>query len=179
MNSAAKQQAETLLRQLCLGTQIVGVRWRAFAFTIVLERSTPDTPSPRGVPGPPERRDTTITAQEVDLVVESRWTVFPARPEHFPKREEELPDLALEERVSTLARLAGQDIVDVALGEQEPHLILTFASGSVLFLNGRHDKFECWNLGTIGAAAGSEWLIVTVPGGDLAIFAPQTISSVE
>jgi hypothetical protein len=159
MDADDKSQAESALRELCLGKQIVGVRWYAFNFFIEIESVNTQLPHAWNI--------------ALLLTVESRWTVFPAWPVHLPEREQDLPNSSLEERVVTLARLAGQDIVGVRLGDDYPHLILTFDSGSVFFLNGYHDSYECWNLSSVGAPDNNDWLIVAVPGGEVAIFAPR------
>jgi len=70
--------------------------------------------------------------------------------------------MSLEERVAALARLAGQKIVSVMLGEKLPHLIVAFESGSVFFLNGYTPLYECWTLSTVGRDQGNGWQIVSV-----------------
>jgi len=159
MDTRDKRLGEAALRYLCRGTQVVGVRWYAFNFFIEI---SPVNAQPQGV-----------AKSDLMLTVESRWTVFPTRPDHFPVAAGDLPELSLEERVAALARLAGQDIVDVALGDHHPHLVLTFESGSVFFLNGFDEDYECWNLATIDELDDYKWLIVAVPGGAIGIFIPQ------
>jgi hypothetical protein len=88
----------------------------------------------------------------------------------LPSTETDLPDLTLEER---LALLAGQEIVEASLGEDAPHLILTFDSGRVFFLNGARMNYECWNLGTVTQEEEKKWLIVAIPGNDIALFPPS------
>jgi hypothetical protein len=78
----------------------------------------------------------------------------------------------LEQQVAALARLAGQRIVEVVLGDRSPHLMLSFESDMVLFVNGHHDAFECWNLST-DLPAPHKWLIVTTSGDGIALFPPQ------
>lgn len=160
MDIEDKRQAESILHDLCLGKQVVGARWYASNFFIEIETVSLN---PRQA-----------LNDDLLLTVESRWTVFPTRPDHFPEREEELPNLSLEQRVVALARLAGQEIVSVAMGDDHPHLILTFDSGSIFFLNGRHDSYECWNLSTVAAPDSHDWLIVAAPGSEVAVFAPKS-----
>ncbi len=162
MDMRDKRLGEAALLYLCRGTQVVGVRWYAFNFFIALEPVNP--PQQEAAPG------------ALLLTVESRWTVYPMWPDHLPTREEDLPELSLEERVVALTRLAGQDIVSAALGDHHPHLILTFESGSVFFLNGYHEAYECWNLTTVDDLEGDKWSIVAMPGGDIALFIPKDFS---
>lgn len=158
MNADDKRKAEVILNSQCVGSEIVGVRWYAHNFFIEIE-SVPTL--------------SISTHPDLLLTVESRWTVFPARPERVPEREDDLPDVPLEERVAMLARLAGQKIVSAVLGDEHPHLLLTFESGAVFFLNGYHEEYESWNLGTVRAAGGREWLIVALASSRIAVWAPQ------
>jgi hypothetical protein len=169
MDARDKSLGEAALRFLCRGTQIVGARWYAGNFFIEIEpvRRSPLMQSQGAPPG------------DLLLTVESRWTVYPRRPDHLPRREEELPALSLEERLIALARLADQDIVDASLGDHNPHLILTFASGSVFFLNGYDEAYECWNLAMVDDLEGFRWSIVAVPGGDIALFIPKDFSRLQ
>ena len=162
MYSIREPQAEALLRRLCLGVEIIGVRWFAGNVTVILSRVAQES-------DPPADR---IAFDELLLTVESRWCVFPSRPERLPDSEEELPAPSLEERVAALACLTGQPIVDATLGAQCPHLVLTFASGSIFFLNGHHERYETWNLSTVGAPSGQDCLIVAVPGDEVAFTDP-------
>jgi hypothetical protein len=164
MNAREKRRTEAVLCTLCIGLQIVGARWFASSFSIALETVNPH----------PHRE-----RYDLCLTVESHWTVFPTRPERFPASEAELPDMSLEERLVALARLAGQDIVEVSLGDEAPHLILTFDAGSVFFLNGAHESYECWNIATATEEVDKNWLIVAVPGGQIALFAPRGVVLLE
>ena len=64
-----------------------------------------------------------VSDDELGREIAGGWTVYPRKPDHLPRREEELPALSLEERLIALARLADQDIVDASLGDHDPHLI--------------------------------------------------------
>ena len=158
MDTTDKRLGEAALRHLCLGTQIVGVRWYAFNFFIEIESV---------IVRPP-----VVNMRALLLTVESRWTVFPTAPDRFPDAESDLPEPPLDERAAMLARLAGQEIVAVALGDRHPHLIVTFESGSVFFLNGFHERYECWHLDTVEDLDGFDWTIVAVPGSAIGLFIP-------
>ncbi len=158
MKDRDKRMGEVALRYLCRGMQVTGVCWYPSNFSIAMETVNPQLPG--------------VAAADLVLTIESRWTVFPTRPDHFPEAGN-MPEPSLEERVTMLARLAGQDIVDATFGDQHPHLILTFESGNVFFLNGYHDDYECWNLATVDDLDGYKWLIVAVPGSAVGLFIPN------
>jgi len=159
MNERDKKLGDAALRQLCLGTQIVGVRWVDHSFFIDMEYGL-------------DMLNQGVADHNLRLTVESRWTVFPTTPDWFPDAEEDLPTLSLEERLAMLARLADQKIVEATLGDRHPHLILTFEAGSVFFLNGFHEQYECWNLATLDAVDDYDWLLVAVPGSAIGLFIP-------
>jgi hypothetical protein len=159
LNKRDKDLGEAALRHLCLGTQIVGVRW--FGHTLVIDMEYGIGTLNQGV-----------AEHNLQLTVESRWIIFSTKPDQFPEAEENLPDLSLEERVALLARLADQKIVEVTLGDRHPHLILTFEAGSVFFLNGFHEKYECWNVATVDDVDDDDWLVVAVPGSAIGLFIP-------
>jgi len=45
------------------------------------------------------------------------------------------------------------------LGDVTPHLIINLESGSILFVNGFHEKYECWQVGV----EFDNWLVVACP----------------
>lgn len=140
----------------------MGVRWWSSNLVIIFGRVNPL----------PANVSDRTAYDELVLSVESHWTVFPSTPDSFPTCEEDVLPFSLEEGVGALVRLARQDITSAVLGEQDPHLISTLDSGNVLFFNGYHDKYESWNVSTIGASEQGEWLIVAVPESAVAIFSP-------
>jgi hypothetical protein len=162
MDTGERSELLDILRDLFMDAQIVGVHWIPAAFTILVTRFEPV-------------RDTIPLDRRygfLELTIETRWSVFPARQERYPESEDELPDPPLGERVSMLACLDGQKIVDVELGQRYPHLILTFDTGAVLFLNGYHPKFECWHLNTRSTTGKRGWLIVAQWNGRTEIYDP-------
>src|ERR1700736_3820008 len=159
MNTDDKQKAEKLLRYFFVGSQIVGVHWFQSSIYINIEAFNTS--------------HVEIKMQEFVLMVESRWMIFPCQPGRFPKQVEELPDFSLEERVARLARLANQNIVDVMLGEEHPHLFLIFESGSIFFLWGYHEMYESWNISSPLAEEQFSWIIFAVSGSRIVIRPPQ------
>src|SRR2546423_2881462 len=147
MDAQDKRRAEAVLRHLCVGAQIDGVRF-GIGFVILLDHLNDKHP---------------VSYDNIYLNVESRWNVFQELPQDLPAKEQDLPDLPLGQRLCLLANLQGQRVVDAALAHTNPHLILTFESGKIFFLNGYHEEYECWQLGLTGARDDQNWLIVALP----------------
>ena len=49
-----------------------------------------------------------------------------------------------------------QKVIDVQLGKETPHLFILLESGQILFVNGFHDYYECWQAGV----QCEDWLVV-------------------
>lgn len=157
MNASNKQRTETLLRYLCLGAQIKGVLF-GVGFVVLFDHF--NNPAP-------------VDYDDIYLNIDTRWAAFPHLPQALPDNEEDYPTQSLVEDVSALARLQGQQIIDVSLGNQRPHLILTFDSKSVLYINGYHEQYETWQLGVRSNDNPQLYLFVARPGGaDIAIWTP-------
>ncbi|WP_370149926.1 hypothetical protein [Exiguobacterium profundum] len=75
------------------------------------------------------------------------------------------------EQLEQLMRLRRERIHQVRLGDEHPHLELEFESGSLLFINGYQEYFECWQAGDARPLGGDAYLLVAMPQGELAIFA--------
>ena len=75
------------------------------------------------------------------------------------------------EQLEQLMRLRRERIHQVRLGDEHPHLELEFESGSLLFINGYQEHFECWQAGAARPLGGDAYLLVAMPQGELAIFA--------
>ncbi|WP_031424285.1 hypothetical protein [Exiguobacterium sp. NG55] len=75
------------------------------------------------------------------------------------------------EQLEQLMRLRRERIHQVRLGDEHPHLELEFESGSLLFINGYQEHFECWQAGDARPLGGDAYLLVAMPQGELAIFA--------
>ena len=75
------------------------------------------------------------------------------------------------EQLEQLMRLRRERIHHVRLGDEHPHLELEFESGSLLFINGYQEHFECWQAGDARPLGGDGYLLVAMPQGELAIFA--------
>lgn len=157
MDAKDKYQTETVLRHLFVGTQIGDIR-----FGPILGIEFTDTSQKLSVQG----------GRYINLG--SNWKVYESRPASFPDREEDLPELNEEEQIRLICALREHQVTKIELGESQPHLILTFIDGSVFFLNGRHEMYECWVAGVSCGTPNELWMIVACPGGDVAIWTPDS-----
>jgi len=82
-------------------------------------------------------------------------------------------ELSEEEEFKLVFELRREKVTAVRLGDRSPHLFMEFQSGKVLFVNGCHEKYECWQAGDGLGYSGDEWLIVACPGNGISIFAPN------
>jgi hypothetical protein len=156
MTAKDKQLAEAVLRRLCQASEVNGIRFGP-VLQILLNHVNAEGEEP-------------IFGQ-VYLNLGSSWKVFDSRPESFPNGEDELPQAPAEEQIRTICDLRERTIIKAELGEAEPHLILTLDDGRVVFVNGKHDEYECWDVGV--AFSGELLQVVACPGGGIAVWAPK------
>ena len=157
MDAKDKHLAEMVLQRLCVDSNIGGIR-----FGPVLQILFSHTN---------HEGDDNISGQ-VYLNLSSSWKVFPSRPASFPSGEDELAEVSTDEQIQAICDLKERAIVKAELGEDEPHLILTMDDGRVVFVNGKHDMYESWDM---GVAFGEDiWQVIACPGGGVAIWAPKS-----
>jgi hypothetical protein len=156
MDAKDKQLAEAVLRRLCVDSQIDGIRFGP-VLQILINHFNHEGDEP-------------IFGQFY-LNLGSRWKVFDTRPASFPNGEDELPETSTEEQIQAICDLRERTIVKAEVGENEPHLIFTLDDEKVVFVNGKHDRYECWDMGV--AFSGDMWQVIACPGGGVAIWAPQ------
>jgi len=156
MNASDKRLAELVLRRMCVGGHIDGIRFGPVLQILIAHTN--------------HSNDEPIKGQ-VYLNLASSWKVFDSRPSSFPNGEEELPEISAEEEIREIIKLRERTIVDADLADHEPHLILTLDDGRIVFVNGKHERYECWQMGV--AFSGDVWQVVACPGGDVAVWAPE------
>jgi hypothetical protein len=157
MDAKDKQLAEAILRRLCANSQIGGIRFGPVLQILISHVN--------------QKGDEPIYGQ-VYLNLGSRWKVFDSRPISFPNSEDELPEASAEKQIQTICDLRDRTIIKAELGENEPHLILTLDDARLVFVNGKHDMYESWDVGV--AFSGEVWKVIACPGGGVAIWAPKT-----
>lgn len=158
MDEKDKHLAEAVLRRLCEGAQIDGIRFGPVLQILITDHAS----------------EKELIKGQIYLNLGSSWRVFDRLPPSLPNGEEELPELPQEEQIQAICRIRERVIVGVELGEMEPHLILTLDDGRVVFVNGKHEMYECWQIGVTRSGTEEPWLVVACPGGDVAVWAPQS-----
>lgn len=152
--------AERALKHMFIGSQLDGVKFGVGKESILI-------------------RFMHYTNREPDdlwLNIESRWTVFPSEVKEYPDSEDDIQELTEEEQYNLIFNMRRDRVVDVKVGDTSPHLQILFKSGRTLFVNGHHDKYECWQGGDGAGYAGEEWLIVAVPGDRIVTQTPDDFS---
>jgi hypothetical protein len=157
MNEQDKKLAKAALERLCKGAQIGGIR-----FGPVLQILIGDS----DYEGKPLKG-------QVYLNLSSSWRVFETRPASFPNGEDELSEASQDEQIQAIVSIRERVIRKVELGENEQHLILTLDDEQVIFVNGKHDRYECWDMGVAFDGNEETWLVVACPGGGIAIWTPK------
>ena len=157
MDAKDKHIAESVLQRLCGDSNVGGIR-----FGPVLQILF----------GHINREGDEPISGQVYLNLGSSWKVFGSRPACFPNGEDELPEVSAEEQINSICDLRERVIVKAELGQNEPHLILTLDDGRVVFVNGKHELYECWDIGV--AFSGETWQVIACPGGGVAVWAPKS-----
>jgi len=155
-----KPVAEELLRRLCIGALVGGIRFGPVPQLLITNQSS-NKPPVRG---------------QVYLNLESSWRIYPARPAALPRGETEIEEPDEAEALRQLCELRETVIANVELGTDAPDLLVTFADGRVFFLNGRHEQYESWQFG-IAFAPNVGALIVACPGNQIAVWSLPEVSA--
>ncbi|MGO4109408.1 hypothetical protein [Paenibacillus sp. YAF4_2] len=72
--------------------------------------------------------------------------------------------------------LRREKVASIKLGKLAPHLHIEFESGKMLFVNGHHLKYECWQIGDGLGYTGDKWLVVATPGDGISTWAPESFN---
>jgi hypothetical protein len=147
-----KQLAEAVIKYLCLNGEINGVRFGP-SLQILL---CGNYEHKKGITG------------QVYLNVESRWCIYDELPNEYPMKESDIEGLDRVKELEILNELSYTEIVDVKLGGNIPHLILTFQNGKSLFVHGHDEQYESWQLG-VSFQSDDSWLVVACPGDGIAV----------
>lgn len=130
MDAEDKRSAEAVLRHLFVGRYVCGVHFYGQPVLVI------DALDRQAAP----------LKDEVSLHIETRWRLYDAAPAVLPACAEELEPLPLPELCRVAGELRPQRICGATLGEAVPHLLLHFADGRVLFVNGHHERYETWQV---------------------------------
>ncbi len=145
-----RETAESTLQRLLVGASVVGIRFGALQLLF----------DSLAVPGEPY------------VNLSSAWYVYTSRPVTFPEHEEEVPPLSEEAELACSVELRHKEVAAVEVLHPWPHLILTFSDGSVLYLNGRNERYEPWTAGLSGVLE-TDREVIACPGGGLTFILPS------
>jgi hypothetical protein len=160
LNIENKTFAEKALNHIFIGSQLDGVKFgpHSGAFLIRFEHYSNKTPD------------------EIWLNIESKWAVFQNETTVFPTSETEMNELSEEDEYKFIFELRREKVTAIKLGSLSPHLYIEFESGKTLFINGHHDKYECWQAGDGPGYTGRDWLLVATPGDGISTWAPDSFN---
>lgn len=157
MDFEERQIADNALRQMFIGSQFDGIKFglspaTTYIYFLHYNNHEPD---------------------QIWLNIESKWNIYPPKTTIFPNSEEDIEDLTEDEQFKLLYELRREEIIDISIGDVSPHLYITFKSGKILFINGFHEQYECWQAGDGQGFNGDEWLVVATPENGIAIWLPK------
>ncbi|WP_079505081.1 hypothetical protein [Mesobacillus jeotgali] len=104
------------------------------------------------------------------LNIESRWCLYRSSSEQFPASEYDMDEYSEAEASKIISEIQRQEVAGVELGKHSPHLIFTFKNGYILFVNGSHNDYECWQAGVLPE---EDWMVVAAPGNEMAVWVPD------
>jgi len=174
-----KLVAEAMLRQACLGAQIVGMKWDGFPNITKLHIQDNVYVSAKKLPQYVLYEKHRPLGQ-CWLMIEDKWAVLeeapPADAEYEQTTADALPEMRTDQDIAKLATVHGDPIVEVRLGITFGHLIVQFDSGRCLFIQGNHELFESWEIRITPPKElrdpNSQWFLVNTPGGDVCMWTP-------
>lgn len=154
MNNEERLVAEETLHHLFVGSSVDGIQFGLSPATTKIYFTHYDRNSDEDF---------------VYLNVESKWSIYPSTTGSFPDSELEMIDMNEEEEYWNLYKIRRQKVTQIRIGEMSPHLYITLESGLILFINGFHEKYECWQSGVL---FDNLWLVVACPGNGIATWTP-------
>ncbi|ACK88651.1 hypothetical protein [Bacillus cereus] len=101
--------------------------------------------------------------------IESKWFLFNKSTKRYLLNEDDFEDYSEEEEYERIFEIRRQKVTDIQLGLESPHLIITLESGKIIFVNGFHDHYECWQAGM----QCEQWLVVAALGNEIATWTPD------
>lgn len=161
MDGEDKIYAEKVLKHLFLGAQVDGMQFGISPGTIKIYFTNFEDSGEYG--------------GQLYLNIESKWYLFNNPPEKYPSNEDEIEDYSEDEEYILIYKIRRQKVVDIQLGKKTPHLFIKLENGYTIFVNGFHYKYECWQAGVQFDDDG--WLIVAVPGNEIATCAPDSFNA--
>jgi hypothetical protein len=160
VNEEDRGLAEAVIRRLCEGSDVAGVRFGPILQLLISDHGSDKAP---------------IHGQ-VYLNLSSQWALLQNRA-HVPESGAVLPDVTPDDALRLLCSIREKTITSAEIGREKPHLLLTLDDGAVLFVNGDDPQYEPWDVGVAFSGAAEPWKVIACPGGDVAVCAPQSFLS--
>jgi len=157
MKQEDKKLAEKVLNHLCQGAQIGGIRFGP-VLQLLISIHDSNKKSLRG---------------QIYLNLGSKWAVFDSLPTQLPENESDIAETTTEQNLQIICGIREAEISRVELGINSPHLLLHFTDGRILYVNGHHEMYECWDLGLGFNDPKETWTVVASPGDEIVVFAPE------
>ncbi|HFT2184452.1 hypothetical protein FC695_24200 [Bacillus cereus] len=155
MNTEDKIHAEKMLKNLFIGSQVDGLQFGISPGAIKIHFTN--------------FHDSVDYDGQLYINIESKWYLFNKPQKSYPLNEDEFEVYSEKEEYERICKIRRQKVTDIQLGLESPHLIITLESGQIIFLNGFHDYYECWQAGVLC----EQWLVVAAPGNEIATWAPD------
>ncbi|HDZ3277735.1 TPA: hypothetical protein RSU28_000714 [Bacillus cereus] len=155
MNTEDKIYAEKVLKNLFIGSQVDGLQFGISSDAIKIQFTN--------------FHDSVDYDEQLYINIESKWCLFNKPQKRYPLNEDEFEVYSEEEEYERIFKIRRQKVTDIQLDLESPHLIITLDSGQIIFLNGFHDYYECWQAGVLC----EQWLVVAAPGNEIATWAPD------
>jgi hypothetical protein len=109
---------------------------------------------------------------ELFISLSSAFQVFESMPAAFPESESEVPDLSEEAELLSLFALRGYKASQVEIVEPGGHLAVTFANGTVLYVNGNNAGPEPWHAGLNALDRAESAWVIAISGGKPIAYTP-------
>ncbi|MBZ4222759.1 hypothetical protein P4308_15370 [Bacillus wiedmannii] len=155
MNTEDKIYAEKVLKNLFIGSQVDGLQFGISPGAIKIHFTT--------------FHDSVDYDGQLYINIESKWRLFNKPQKRYPLNEDEFEGYSEEEEYERIFKIRRQKVTDIQLALESPHLIITLESGQIIFVNGFHDDYECWQAGV----QCEQWLVVAAPCNDISTWTPD------
>ncbi|PEW51367.1 hypothetical protein COE01_16585 [Bacillus thuringiensis] len=155
MNTEDKIYAEKVLKNLFIGSQVDGLQFGISSGAIKIHFTN--------------FHDSVDYDEQLYINIESKWCLFNKPQKRYPINEDEFEDSSVEEEYERIFKIRRQKVTDIQLGLESPHLIINLESGQIIFVNGFHNYYECWQAGVLC----EQWLVVAAPGNEIVTWTPD------
>ncbi|MCU5462679.1 MULTISPECIES: hypothetical protein [Bacillus cereus group] len=155
MNIENKTYAENVLKNLFIGAQVDGLRFGI---------SPTDTKIHFTNFHDPVHYD-----GQLFINIETKWCLFNNPQKKYPSNEDEFDDYTENEEYKKIFEMRKQKVTNIQLGIENPHLIITLENGQIIYVNGFHEDYECWQAGV----QSEQWLVVAAPGNEISTWTPD------